>query len=119
MNEFRLIGRVQTVPEIRSTKSGQLVGSMRVSCSKPVGDGFQTSFFTVVGWRFVAEKMKQLSLKQKILVMGRLESREWQDKEGKKRESVEVIAMNVYPLVDEDAYNKTKIGPNDDDSIPF
>jgi len=95
------MGRLARDPELRHTQSGLPVVSFRIAvnrrfASKESGER-QADFIDVVAWRQTAEFVSKYFTKgSMIAVQGSLQVREWQDKEGNKRWSTEVVADNVY-----------------------
>lgn len=101
MNQIVLMGRLTRDPELRHTQTGTAVSSFSLAvdrgyASKDGGDR-QTDFIDIVAWRNTAEFVSKYFVKgQMAAVTGRLQIRDWTDKEGNKRRSAEVIADNVY-----------------------
>jgi len=104
LNKVMIIGNLGTDPEMRFTPSGNPVTSFRIASSRtfttPEGEKKQeTEWFTVVAWSKLAELCNQfLSKGRMAYVEGRLRTRSWEDKEGIKRFSTEVIANQVIFL---------------------
>ena len=101
MNQVVLMGRLTRDPELRHTQGGTPVSSFTLAVdrgyiSKDSGER-QTDFIDIVAWRNTAEFVSKYFVKgQMAAVVGRLQIRDWTDKEGNKRRSAEVIAENVY-----------------------
>ncbi|NLT13982.1 MAG: single-stranded DNA-binding protein [Clostridiales bacterium] len=101
MNQVVLMGRLTRDPELRHTQGGTAVSSFTLAVdrgytSKDSGER-QTDFIDIVAWRNTAEFVSKYFVKgQMAAVIGRLQIRDWTDKEGNKRRSAEVIAENVY-----------------------
>lgn len=100
MNHIVLMGRLTRDPELRHTQSSIPVASFTLAVdrgyAKDKADR-QTDFIDVVAWRGTAEFVSKYFIKgQMAAVSGRLQIRDWQDKEGNKRKSAEVVADNVY-----------------------
>jgi len=104
LNKVMIIGNLGTDPEMRFTPSGNPVTSFRIASSRtfttPEGERKQeTEWFTVVSWGKLAELCNQfLSKGRTAYVEGRLKTRNWEDKEGTKRFSTEIIANQVIFL---------------------
>ena len=101
LNHIVLMGRLTRDPDFRRTQTGTPVASFRLAVDRDFqsrdGGDKQTDFFDVVVWRNTAEFVSKYFTKgQLAVVSGRLQIREWTDKEGGKRTSVEVVADNVY-----------------------
>ena len=94
------MGRLCTNPELRRTGSGTAVTSFSLACDrdfKSQSGEKETDFIDVVAWKNTAEfASKYFSKGRMAVVDGRLQIRDWTDKEGGKRRSAEVIAENVY-----------------------
>ena len=93
------MGRLTRDPELRRTGSGIAVASFTVAVDRDFAqDGKkETDFIDCVAWRktgeFVSKYFKKGSM---IVVKGRLQIRNWNDKDGNKRKSAEVVADNCY-----------------------
>ncbi len=100
LNHIVLMGRLTRDPELRRTQSGTPVASFSLAVDRDFrsGDGDrQTDFIDIVAWRGTAEFVsKYFSKGRMAVVSGRLQIRDWQDKDGNKRRSAEVVADNVY-----------------------
>ena len=98
MNKVFLIGRLSRDPELRHTTSGTAVCQINVAISRPVAQGAepQTDFINVVVWNKQAENVaKYLSKGRQIAVEGRIQTRNYDNNEGKRTYVTEVIASNV------------------------
>ncbi len=101
VNKVTLIGNLGKDPELRSTAGGTAVCSLRVATTEKRKDKDgnwvdQTEWHSVVVWGRQAETVNQYCKKGKQLyIEGRLQTRKWQDKEGKDQYSTEVVAENV------------------------
>ena len=98
MNKVFLIGRLSRDPELRHTTSGTPVCQINVAISRPVQQGAepQTDFINVVVWNKQAENVaKYLSKGRQIAVEGRIQTRNYDNNEGKRTYVTEVIASNV------------------------
>ena len=101
LNHITLMGRLTRDPELRYTPSGTPVASFTVAVdrdfsSKENGEK-QTDFIDIVAWRQTGEFVSKFFTKGSMAVIsGRLQIRDWQDKDGNKRKSAEVVADNVY-----------------------
>ena len=101
MNHIIIMGRLTRDPEKRQTPSGVAVTSFTLAVDRGFapkdGGERQTDFIDVVAWRNTAEFVSKYFTKgQMAAVSGRLQIREWTDKDEKKRKSAEVVADNVY-----------------------
>ena len=101
LNHIVIMGRLTRDPELRYTQSQTPVASFSLAVDRDFGgrDGGekQTDFIDCVAWRSTAEFVSKYFTKGRMAVVsGRLQIRNWQDKEGNKRRSAEVVADNVY-----------------------
>lgn len=95
MNSIIIKGRLTRDPELRHTQSDISVASFTVAVDRrftPEGQEKQADFIDCVAWRTTGENISKFFTKGKeILVRGSLQSRKWEDKDGNKRTSWEVI----------------------------
>ena len=100
LNHIVLMGRLTRDPELRRTGSGVAVESFTLAVDRDYavqGAEKETDFVDIVAWRNTAEFVSKYFTKGRMAVVsGRLQIRNWQDKEGNKRRSAEVVADNVY-----------------------
>jgi single-strand DNA-binding protein len=104
VNRVMLVGRLGRDPETRYTSGGQAVANFSVATDESYKDRNgerqkRTEWHKIVVWGKQAEIAQQY-LKKGALVFieGRIQSREWQDKEGQKRTSFEIVANNFRML---------------------
>lgn len=99
MNKVILIGRLATDPELKYTTSGISVCDFRLAVDRPFKNASgekETDFITVKAWRETADFIsKYLGKGRRAAVEGRLEIRQWVDKDGTKRYASEVVADRV------------------------
>ena len=98
MNKVFLIGRLSRDPELRHTTSGMAVCQINVAISRRTGQGKEpeTDFINVVVWDKQAENVSRyLSKGRQVAVEGRIQTRSYDNNEGKKTYVTEVIATNV------------------------
>ena len=101
LNHIVIMGRLGKDPELRRTQSGVAVATFNVAVDRDFKDKATgqraTDWITCVAWRSTAEFVeKYFSKGSQVLVAGRLQMRDWTDKDGNKRISAEVQADNVY-----------------------
>ena len=101
LNHITIMGRLTRDPELRRTGSGVAVASFTVAVDRDFGgrDGGEkeTDFIDCVAWRQTGEFVSKYFTKgSMIVVSGRLQIRNWTDKDGNKRRTAEVVADNVY-----------------------
>ncbi len=100
LNRITIMGRLTRDPELRRTQSGAPVTSFTMAVDRDFksqsGDK-ETDFIDVVAWRNTAEFAAKYFTKGRMaIVFGRLQIRDWQDNNGNKRRSAEVIADSIY-----------------------
>ena len=100
LNRITIMGRLTRDPELRRTQSGAPVTSFTMAVDRDFksqsGDK-ETDFIDVVAWRQTGEFVSKYFQKGRMAVVeGRLQMRDWQDRDGNKRRSAEVVADNVY-----------------------
>ena len=106
LNKVMIIGHLGRDPEMRYTPSGRPVTTFTVATSRnwSTGDGerhSETEWFNVVAWGNLAEICKQYLTKgQQVYVEGRLQTRRWEDNEGVKHTSIEIVANEMMMLSD-------------------
>ena len=104
LNKVQIIGHLGKEPEMRYTPSGKPVTTFTVAVSRSwnTGDGerhSETEWFNIVAWGNLAEICKTYLTKgQQVYVEGRLQTRRWEDKEGSKHASVEIVANEMMML---------------------
>ena len=101
LNKIFIMGRLTRDPELRRTQTGTPVASFTLAVDRDFKDKSTgertTDFIDVVAWRQTGEFVSRFFTKGRMAVVeGRLQIREWTDKEGNKRRSAEVVADNVY-----------------------
>ena len=100
LNQIVLMGRLTRDPELRRTGSGVAVASFTLAVDrdfKSQNGEKECDFIDIVAWRNTGEFVSKYFNKGSMAVVsGRLQIRNWTDKEGNKRRSAEVVADNVY-----------------------
>ena len=100
LNRIILMGRLTRDPELRRTGSGTAVTSFSLAVDRDFNSQSgekETDFIDIVAWRNTAEFVSKYFTKGRMAVVeGRLQIRDWTDKDGGKRRSAEVVADNVY-----------------------
>ena len=100
LNKVSIMGRLVRDPELRRTQSGIAVTTMRIAVERDFKgqDGTkQSDFFDVVAWRNTAEFVSRYFAKGRMIVVdGRLQTREWTDRDNNRRTSTEIVADNIY-----------------------
>jgi single-strand DNA-binding protein len=104
VNKVILVGRLGRDPETRYTGGGQAVANFSVATDETYKDRNgerqkRTEWHKIVVWGKQAEIAQQYLKKGSLIfIEGRIQSREWQDKEGQKRTSFEIVANNFRML---------------------
>lgn len=104
LNKVMIIGRLGRDPEMRYTPSGRPVTTFSVATSRSwnTSEGekrVETEWFNVVAWGNLAEICKQYLTKgQLVYIEGRLQTRNWDDSEGHKHTSIEIVANEMIML---------------------
>ena len=125
LNKVMIIGYLGRDPEMRYTSSGKPVTTFSVatnrSWSSASGERHEeTEWFTVVAWGNLAEICKQhLSKGSQVYIEGRLQTRRWEDTEGKKHASVEVVAGEMIQLGEKRESAVATNYPAVDEEYPF
>ena len=101
LNDIKLMGRLTRDPELRRTQNGTPVASFSLAVNRNYKDKgtdkAPVDFIDIVAWRHTGEFVSKYFTKGRMAVVeGRLQIRDWLDKEGNKRRSAEVVADSVY-----------------------
>lgn len=101
LNKVFIMGRLTRDPELRRTQTGTPLASFSLAVDRDFKDKATgertTDFIDVVSWRNTAEFVSRYFTKGRMAVVeGRLQMRDWTDKDGNKRRSAEVVADQVY-----------------------
>ena len=101
LNRIILMGRLTRDPELRQTQSGVSVANFSLAVDRDFKDKATgekgTDFIDIVAWRQTAEFVSRFFTKGRMAVVeGRLQLRDWTDKDGNKRRTAEVLAEHVY-----------------------
>lgn len=104
LNKVMIIGNLGRDPEMRYTPSGRPVTTFSVATSRAwnTSEGekhVETEWFNIVAWSNLAEICKQYLTKgQQVYIEGRLQTRHWEDQEGNKHTSIEIVANEMIIL---------------------
>ncbi|MCD8008473.1 MAG: single-stranded DNA-binding protein [Clostridiales bacterium] len=101
LNHINIMGRLTRDPELRYTQTNTPVASFTLAVDRDFVDKATgrrpTDFIDCVAWRHTGEFVsKYLSKGSMAVVSGRLQIRDWTDRDGNKRRSAEIVADNVY-----------------------
>ncbi len=126
LNKVMIIGRLGRDPEMRYTPSGRPVTTFSVATSRnwTTSEGerrIETEWFNIVAWGNLAEICKQyLNKGQMVYIEGRLQTRHWDDNEGVKHTSVEIVANEMIMLSERrDADDAAGTEVPEDEEFPF
>lgn len=97
MSQISIRGNITAPAELRYTSSGKAVANVTVAVNRGKDDNKQTDFYRVTLWESLAENAAQLEKGTSVLLIGRMESRDFDDKQGQKRTSWEVTADAFGP----------------------
>ena len=99
LNVVAIMGRLVADPQLRQTTTGKNVAPFRIACDRGRRDANgqnQADFFDVVAWERSAEFVCRYFQKGSLIAVdGRLQSRQYQDKNGNNRQAVEIVAQNI------------------------
>lgn len=101
LNHIVVMGRLTRDPELRRTESGVAVASFSLAVDRDFapkdGGDRETDFIDVIAWRQTGEFVSKHFTKGRMAVVsGRLQIRNWTDKDGNKRRTAEIVAENIY-----------------------
>ena len=136
LNEVILMGRLTRDPDVRMTQNGTTAANFALACERdhaPQGQDRETDFFDIVAFGKTADFVGQYFAKgQLVAVNGRLQQRDWTDKQGNKRRTTEILADRCYfaeKRQDRDVSNgdfqqmpdstPVPFEGSDDDALPF
>jgi single-strand DNA-binding protein len=127
LNKAMIIGNLGRDPEMRYTPSGKPVTTFSVATSRTwnTSEGEkreETEWFNVVAWSSLAEICKQYLTKgQQVYIEGRLQTRHWDDQEGNKHTSVEIVANEMIILSErrDTGESSTESESIEDEEFPF
>ena len=123
MNKVFLIGRLTRDPELRYTGNNTAVASFTIAVNRSFTNQQgerEADFINIVVWRKQAENVKNyLSQGSQVAVEGRLQTRNYEDKDGQKRYVTEVVADNVEFLGSKNSSNNNSNGSHNDEPTPY
>lgn len=99
LNSVTMQGRLTREPELRRTQTGTEVTNFGIAVPRDFSEqgNIQTDFFEVIAWRTTAEFVsKHFRKGDAMILQGRLQQREYTDREGSKRKVIEIVADRVY-----------------------
>ena len=104
INKVILVGRLGKDPEIRSTPNGTSVAKFTVATDEKFTDRAgekqeRTEWHNIVAWGKLADICERYLTKGKqVYIEGRLQTRQWEDQQGQKRQTTEIVAQNMQML---------------------
>ena len=123
MNKVFLIGRLTRDPELRYTGSNTAVASFTVAVNRTFTNSNgerEADFINIVVWRKQAENVKNyLSQGSQVAIDGRIQTRNYDDKDGNKRYVTEVVADNVEFLGSKNSSNNSSNGSSNVEPTPY
>lgn len=126
LNKVMLTGRLGRDVDLKYTPSGQAVATFSVASDRAIRDengenGWrqETEWFRVVAWRDLAERIaKNLTKGTRVYIEGRIQTREWNDQQGQKQRTTEVIA-NDYIVLESRKQQGAEAGEDNDIDAAF
>lgn len=122
LNKAALIGHLGRDPETRHLDSGTVVCNFSIATNEKYGDSESTSWHRIVAFGKLAEICQKYLTKGKaVYIEGRIQYREWEDREGNKRTTTEIVAREMVMLGGGDPRPQQPTASKDieDDDIPF
>jgi single-strand DNA-binding protein len=126
LNKVMIIGHLGRDPEMRYTPSGRPVTTFSVATSRSwhSADGErheETEWFNVVAWGSLAEICNQYLRKgQQVYIEGRLQTRRWEDTEGNKHFTTELVSKEMIMLGERRDISSTYVSkPGEEEEFPF
>jgi len=125
LNKVILIGRLGADPEMRYTTDGAPVATFNIATTEAWRDkssgGWQekTEWHRVVAWRNLAERAEQLKKGNLVYIEGKIQSREFEGRDGNKRKIVEIVANTMKTIIGERDDRRPSAGPRADADIDF
>ena len=117
LNVVALMGRLVADPELKTTQSGNSVCTFRVAVDRgyvPHGEERQADFITVTAWRKTAEFVSKYFQKGSMIsVQGRLETRQYQDKNGNNRTATEVLVSQGHFTGEKSNHSSADVMPGE------
>ena len=123
VNKVILVGNVGRDPELRYTQSGQPVASFSIATNERFKDRDgnwkdRTEWHRIVAWARLAEICGEYLRKgSQVYVEGRIQTRDWEDKEGNKRQTTEVVALSMQMLGRRGEGGGAMMGGSDDSQV--
>lgn len=123
MNQITLIGRLGRNPEIKYIQTGTAVLTFSMATNHRIKkDGEWKNYpdwHRIVAWDKLAEWNQHLKKGDKIFVVGRQTNRSWEDKDGNKKQIAEVIAKELYKILEPKKQGSSYRTNADEEDVPF
>lgn len=124
LNEIVVMGRMVRDPELRRTGNGTAVASFTLACERDVAskdaEKKEVDFIDCVAWRGTGESAAKYFTKGRLAaVTGRLQFREWTDKDGKKRRNAEILVDHIYFCGDKKDSAESRHEPSESGFMPM
>ena len=123
LNSIVIMGRITKDIELRRTNNGTSVASFTVAVDRDFDKG-KADFIECVAWKNTAEfAAKYFAKGSKVVVIGSLQMRDWEDKNGSKRRNAEIIVGSMYfadsKKAESNGYDSGFSEIEDDEDFPF
>jgi single-strand DNA-binding protein len=125
LNKVMIIGNLGRDPEMRYTPSGRPVTTFSVAANRQYTNAegekqTETEWFNVVAWGKLAEICNQYLAKgRQVYIEGRLQTRQWEDAQGTRHTSVEIVANEMIMLGSRPSEDETESEAPEEDEFPF
>lgn len=123
LNSISIMGRLSSDPQLRRTASGKAVASFSVACERDfknqqTGEK-EVDFIECVAWGGTAEMVEKYFHKgQMAVATGRLQLRDWTDKNGQKRRTAEILVNSIYFCGSKESGTQANFGADNGYSTP-
>lgn len=123
LNSISIMGRLSSDPQLRRTASGKAVASFSVACERDfknqqTGEK-EVDFIECVAWGGTAEMVEKFFHKgQMAVATGRLQLRDWKDKNGQKRRTAEILVNSIYFCGSKESGTQASSGADNGYSTP-
>jgi single-strand DNA-binding protein len=118
MNTITLLGRTTSAIELKQSKAGKSVATFSLAVKRPYTKDV-ADFFNICAWGTTAELLaKYVNKGNQVCIRGYLTNREWQDKQGNKRISTEIIAEEISFVGGKESSTEAKNEPSAQPYVP-
>lgn len=127
LNQISIMGRLTKDPELRYTSNNTPVAAFTIACDRDVSSNGekQTDFFNCVAWRATGEFVSKYFTRGALIsLIGRLQMRSYESRDGERRQTVEIVVDKAYfcgekKKEDVPAKKPKFIDVDDDEQLPF